>query len=36
MEASNAMFSRLNQITLADLIAGGKDAQADICDAEAG
>jgi DNA-binding IscR family transcriptional regulator len=33
MEASNAMFSRLNQITFADLLANGKDAQADICDA---
>lgn len=31
MEASRALYSRLNQITFSDLLAGGKDAQADIC-----
>jgi len=31
VEASNAFFSRLNQITFADLLAKGMDAQADIC-----
>ncbi len=31
MEAANALFSRLNQITFADLLASGKDAQAEIC-----
>jgi Rrf2 family protein len=32
VEASQAFFDRLNQITFADLLAGGKDAQAEICD----
>jgi DNA-binding IscR family transcriptional regulator len=32
MEASQAFFDRLNQITFADLLAGGKDAKAEICD----
>ena len=32
MEASQAFFNRLNQITFADLLASGKDAQAEICD----
>jgi Rrf2 family protein len=31
MEASNAMFARLNQITFADLLNSGKVAQAEIC-----
>jgi DNA-binding IscR family transcriptional regulator len=31
VEASNAFFARLNQITFADLLTEGKDAQADIC-----
>lgn len=31
MEASRALYARLNQITFSDLLAGGKDAQADIC-----
>jgi Rrf2 family protein len=31
MEASDALFARLNQITFADLLASGKEAQADIC-----
>jgi Rrf2 family protein len=31
MEASEALFARLNQITFADLLASGKEAQADIC-----
>jgi Rrf2 family iron-sulfur cluster assembly transcriptional regulator len=31
MEASNALFARLNQITFADLLNSGKDAQAEIC-----
>jgi Rrf2 family protein len=31
MEASKALFDRLNQITFADLLAIGKDAQAEIC-----
>ena len=31
MEASNALFTRLNQITFADLLNSGKDAQAEIC-----
>jgi Rrf2 family protein len=34
MEASKALFDRLNQITFADLLASGKDAQADICTAK--
>ncbi len=32
MEASQAFFDRLNQITFADLLADGKDAKAEICD----
>lgn len=32
MEASNALFARLNQITFADLLTAGKDAQPEICD----
>jgi Rrf2 family protein len=31
IEASNAFFARLNQITFADLLAEGMDARADIC-----
>ncbi len=31
MEASRAFFDRLNQITFADLLAAGKDPQAEIC-----
>jgi Rrf2 family protein len=31
IEASNAMFARLNQITFADLLNSGKVAQAEIC-----
>jgi Rrf2 family protein len=31
IEASRAFFERLNQITFADLLAAGKDPQADIC-----
>jgi Rrf2 family protein len=31
MEASKALFARLNQITFADLLAEGKEAHADIC-----
>jgi len=31
MEASRALYSRLDQITFSDLLAGGKNAQADIC-----
>lgn len=31
IEASDALFARLNQITFADLLASGKEAQADIC-----
>jgi Rrf2 family transcriptional regulator, iron-sulfur cluster assembly transcription factor len=31
IEASNALFARLNQITFADLLTSGKDAQAEIC-----
>jgi Rrf2 family protein len=31
MEASNALFARLNQITFADLLNSGKDAQPEIC-----
>lgn len=31
MEASDALFARLNQITFADLLASGKEALADIC-----
>jgi Rrf2 family protein len=31
MEASNALFARLNKITFADLLASGKDAAAEIC-----
>jgi Rrf2 family protein len=31
MEASQAFFERLNQITFADLLSAGKDAPADIC-----
>lgn len=31
MEASNALFARLNQITFADLLNIGKDAQPEIC-----
>jgi Rrf2 family protein len=31
MEASNALFARLNQITFADLLASGKDARSEIC-----
>jgi DNA-binding IscR family transcriptional regulator len=34
MEASRAMFARLNQITFADLLANGKYAQSEICAAE--
>ncbi len=30
-EASDALFARLNHITFADLLASGKEAQADIC-----
>jgi Rrf2 family protein len=32
VEASQAFFDRLNRITFADLLADGKDAQAEICD----
>lgn len=32
MEAADALFMRLNRITFADLLAGGRDAQAEICD----
>ena len=31
IEASKAFFARLNQITFADLMAEGKNAEADIC-----
>ena len=31
MEASNALFARLNQITFADRLASGKGAQPEIC-----
>jgi Rrf2 family transcriptional regulator, iron-sulfur cluster assembly transcription factor len=34
MEASNALFARLNQITFADLLANGKNAQAEHCDSQ--
>jgi Rrf2 family protein len=32
LEASNALFARLNQITFADLLNSGRDAQPEICD----
>jgi Rrf2 family protein len=32
LEASNALFARLNQITFADLLKNGRDAQPEICD----
>jgi Rrf2 family protein len=32
VEASNALFARLNQITFADLLKLGKKAQAEVCD----
>jgi Rrf2 family protein len=31
LEASNALFARLNQITFADLLNNGKDAHPEIC-----
>lgn len=31
MEASHAMFTRLNQITFADLLNSGREAQSEIC-----
>jgi Rrf2 family protein len=31
IEASRALFDRLNQITFADLLAGSKDAAAEVC-----
>jgi hypothetical protein len=34
MEASEAMFSRLNQITFADLIKSGVSARKETCDEE--